>query len=84
MVSYIINKPVRRRPARRRRPVTRRRTTKKPARYVKRKTTKRPRPRYKREVGDGVEAMYDALVMLSEGYTKYHTVDYRHFNHTVW
>lgn len=91
MTSYILNRPVRRRPARRRRPVRRRRparrrrtTTKRPVRYRKRKTTRKPR--YKREISISVdvEKMYDALVTLSEGYTKYHTVDYKNFNRTMW
>ncbi|KAJ8945437.1 hypothetical protein NQ318_009893 [Aromia moschata] len=43
----------------------------------------RPRPRPKREARSSkasVEAMYHALVEFSEGYTKYHTVDYLRYN----
>ncbi|KAF2899914.1 hypothetical protein ILUMI_06278 [Ignelater luminosus] len=50
---------------------------------------RRPRPgnnnRYKREVWPDANPaeMYRALLMIAEGYSKYNTVDYKHYNRTV-
>ncbi|KAK5643670.1 hypothetical protein RI129_007515 [Pyrocoelia pectoralis] len=50
-----------------------------------------PRPgfdRYKRQAQPSIDSdnMYEALLILAEGYSKYHTVDYKLFNQTrnIW
>lgn len=45
----------------------------------------RPARRNKRNVwaDPDEEKLYDALVMVSEAYTKYHTINYKNFNTTI-
>lgn len=88
LMAYIARPiPVRRRkqPVRRKRPTKRRRPAKRPSRN--RKTNKKGtyRPRIKREAWPDVDSdsMYQALTMLAESYTHYHTTDYKYYNYTT-
>lgn len=90
LMAYIARptrRPTRRRPPiRRKRPTRRKRpSTKRPPRNRKTNKKNKYSNRSKREAWPNVdsESMYQALTMLAESYTHYHTTDYKHYNYTI-